>query len=149
VRSTRPADSLWSIAQARLGDGNRWEEIADLNNSRTMTDGTIFHANAPIQPGWALLLPADATPAHTASASTAMGTRTDAGHSAPSDDTQDTADYTVKPGDNLSQKARAEVVRPKRFVVARSVPIHRAVGVRHGPAATGGTGGRCCTFAWL
>ncbi|MBT2418023.1 LysM peptidoglycan-binding domain-containing protein [Streptomyces sp. ISL-22] len=57
VRDTRPADSLWSIAEQRLGDGERWTEIADLNEGRTMADGRVFHAAQPIQPGWVLYLP--------------------------------------------------------------------------------------------
>ncbi|THA70671.1 LysM peptidoglycan-binding domain-containing protein [Streptomyces sp. A0958] len=60
VRDSRPADSLWSIAQERLGDGERWTEIAALNEGRTMTDGRTFHAADPIQPGWVLNLPGKA-----------------------------------------------------------------------------------------
>ncbi|MCG7524572.1 LysM peptidoglycan-binding domain-containing protein [Streptomyces sp. OfavH-34-F] len=60
VQDTRPADSLWSIAQDRLGDGERWTEIAALNEGRTMPDGRTFHAANPIQPGWVLHLPSGA-----------------------------------------------------------------------------------------
>ncbi len=68
VADTRPAESLWSIAETRLGDGNRWAEIADLNAGNTMADGSTFRADGPIQPGWVLLLPADAAPASVAPA---------------------------------------------------------------------------------
>ncbi|MFE4413227.1 LysM peptidoglycan-binding domain-containing protein, partial [Streptomyces sp. NPDC056821] len=52
VRETRPAESLWGIAQRELGDSERWREIADLNEGRTMVDGTVFRANSFLQPGW-------------------------------------------------------------------------------------------------
>ncbi|MEV6504766.1 N-acetylmuramoyl-L-alanine amidase [Streptomyces sp. NPDC051642] len=41
-------DTLWSIAAAKLGDGNRWQEIATLNG--------LLHADA-IAPGQKLKLP--------------------------------------------------------------------------------------------
>ncbi|WP_042410780.1 LysM peptidoglycan-binding domain-containing protein, partial [Streptacidiphilus carbonis] len=62
VRNERPADSLWSIAESRLGSGARWHEIARLNQGRVMdAAGRRFDADRPIQPGWVLLMPADAT----------------------------------------------------------------------------------------
>ncbi|MEU8893710.1 LysM peptidoglycan-binding domain-containing protein [Streptomyces sp. NPDC048442] len=60
VRESRPAESLWSIAETQLGNGARYTEIADLNQGRTMSDGQTFNANAPIQPGWKLRMPAPA-----------------------------------------------------------------------------------------
>ncbi|MER5351477.1 BTAD domain-containing putative transcriptional regulator [Kitasatospora sp. NPDC002551] len=63
VRDSRPADSLWTIAERQLGSGERWVEIAKLNDGRAMDDsGTRFDADRPIQPGWTLLMPADAKP---------------------------------------------------------------------------------------
>ncbi|MGW3039570.1 LysM peptidoglycan-binding domain-containing protein [Kitasatospora sp. NPDC001159] len=63
VRDSRPADSLWSIAERQLGSGERWVEIAKLNEGRMMDDSGIrFDADRPIQPGWELLMPADAKP---------------------------------------------------------------------------------------
>lgn len=53
-------DSLWSIAERTLGDGERWSEIADLNQGHTMADGTKFDPSGPIQPGWKLLVPGQA-----------------------------------------------------------------------------------------
>lgn len=114
VRHTRPAESLWSIAEARLGDGNRWEEIAALNAGRIMADGSTFHADAPIRPGWTLRLPGDAT-GTTAAGSTATGLHTDGGHAAEAIDAEHTGDYTVQPGDSLSQIARDELGSADRY----------------------------------
>ncbi|MGY3340999.1 nucleoid-associated protein YgaU/DNA-binding SARP family transcriptional activator [Streptomyces filamentosus] len=57
VRAVRPAESLWSIAELLYGDGALYTKIADANEGRTMADGTVFHADAPIRPGWTLRLP--------------------------------------------------------------------------------------------
>lgn len=94
VRDVRPAESLWSIAEQTLGDGERWTEIAALNEGRTMTDGSPFHADRPIQPGWILNLPSDAAAApngtpraqDAATPSNAVGQR----------------EYQVREGDNLT-----------------------------------------------
>lgn len=61
VREMRPAESLWGIAEKELGDGERWREIADLNEGRTMADGTTFRANSFLQPGWQLKMPGTST----------------------------------------------------------------------------------------
>ena len=64
VKATRPAESLWSIAETQLGSGERWKDIARLNEGRTMdAEGRVFHAEGTIQPGWKLSMPADAAPA--------------------------------------------------------------------------------------
>ncbi|MFI2373174.1 BTAD domain-containing putative transcriptional regulator [Streptomyces sp. NPDC018833] len=90
VRDTRPADSLWSIAEQRLGDGERWTEIADLNEGRTMPGGRTFHAADPIQPGWILFLPGKAAP-------------------------QSDESVTVHPGDTLWEIAGSELGDPTRY----------------------------------
>ncbi|BBG20667.1 putative large membrane protein (plasmid) [Actinacidiphila reveromycinica] len=97
VQEVRPAESLWSIAQQQLGDGNRWQEIADLNTGRTMADGTTFRADAPIQPGWVLHLPSDA---HAQDASS---------NSTNSEPAGTHATYTVAPGDSLSSIAQQQL----------------------------------------
>lgn len=55
----QPRDTLWGIAQRLLGDPLRWSDIAALNEDRL--EGTSpFGDPHWIQPGWVLLLPADA-----------------------------------------------------------------------------------------
>ncbi|MFC1440451.1 LysM peptidoglycan-binding domain-containing protein [Streptacidiphilus sp. N1-10] len=61
VQAVRPAETLWSIAESRLGSGDRWQEIARLNQGRVMdASGAVFLADAPLSPGWQLVMPADA-----------------------------------------------------------------------------------------
>lgn len=111
VLDARPAESLWSITEQRLGDGNRWEEIADLNAGNTMADGSVFRADGPIQPGWTLRLPTDAAPAAplvTAPEQTeAEGGLSTQEHRSVAADDGDV--YTVAPGDNLSKIADKEL----------------------------------------
>ncbi|MGQ0631598.1 MAG: hypothetical protein ACT4P1_11180 [Sporichthyaceae bacterium] len=54
-------DSLWDIAERHLGDGLRWREVYDLNRDRPQPDGHRLELARLIQPGWRLLMPADAT----------------------------------------------------------------------------------------
>lgn len=102
VRDLRPAESLWSIAETALGDGQRWEEIAALNEGRTMPGGLVFHTERPIQPGWTLSLPADARPAPS------QGTAPQQTEPAP-------ATYTVRPGDSLSTIAAEQLGDPAKY----------------------------------
>ncbi|GJF27332.1 membrane protein [Kitasatospora sp. NE20-6] len=99
VRDTRPADSLWSIAEHQLGSGERWQEIADLNKGRVMDDaGRRFDADRPIHPGWKLLMPAGAK------ADAAPAQQPAAEPPAPQH-----ASVTVAPGDSLSGIAQREL----------------------------------------
>jgi len=58
---TGKGDTLWGLAEQHLGDGFRWQEIADLNHGRVMADGRTFSNPRSIEQGWELLLPVDAT----------------------------------------------------------------------------------------
>jgi DNA-binding SARP family transcriptional activator len=53
----RAGDSLWSIAEAKMGDPYRWTEIWELNRNRQVADGHRFSKAGFIQPGWRLRLP--------------------------------------------------------------------------------------------
>ncbi|MFE1322254.1 LysM peptidoglycan-binding domain-containing protein [Kitasatospora phosalacinea] len=111
VRDARPADSLWSIAERQLGSGERWTEIAKLNAGRPMDDsGTRFDADRPIQPGWRLLMPADAKPdtaAGTATGTTAGSSTAPALPAAPAAPAH--GSVTVHSGDSLSAIAQREL----------------------------------------
>ena len=81
-------DSLWSIAERVLEDGDRWPEIAALNEGRVMKDGATFLAADHIRPGWQLRVP-----------------------TGDSQDVGEGAEYTyqVDPGDTLSEIAADEL----------------------------------------
>jgi DNA-binding SARP family transcriptional activator len=53
-----PGDTLWAIAEGKLGDPLRWREIAALNMGRLQPDGRTLTDAHWIFPGWVLLLPA-------------------------------------------------------------------------------------------
>ncbi|MFD8001157.1 hypothetical protein [Streptomyces mirabilis] len=118
VRDSRPAESLWSIAERQLGDGERWREIAALNEGRTMADGQVFKANSFLQPGWQLKMP-DA-------AGSAGGVRTQltAGAEAAAGESEHVV--TVRSGDYLSKIAEEELGDgnqwPELFEASRGKP---------------------------
>ncbi|MEZ0091994.1 LysM peptidoglycan-binding domain-containing protein [Streptacidiphilus sp. EB129] len=58
VQDARPAETLWSIAERQLGSGDRWTEIARLNEGAVVApDGSVFRADAALRPGWTLSMP--------------------------------------------------------------------------------------------
>lgn len=52
---------LFAIAAATLGDGNRLQEIFELNQGRQQPYGATLVDPTRIEPGWVLLLPPDAS----------------------------------------------------------------------------------------
>ncbi|MFE9769740.1 hypothetical protein ACFYPC_35350 [Streptomyces sp. NPDC005808] len=101
VHETRPAESLWGIAERELGDGERWRDIAALNEGRTMVDGQVFHANSFLQPGWQLQMPD--------TGGTAGGVRAQLGDGAPAAEEESEHVVTVDSGDYLSKIAEEEL----------------------------------------
>ncbi|MCX4515977.1 LysM peptidoglycan-binding domain-containing protein [Streptomyces sp. NBC_01619] len=99
MREIRPAESLWGIAERELGDGERWREIAALNEGRTMADGQVFKASTFLQPGWQLKMPD--TP-------DAPGDVRALGDRAPAADENEHV-VTVHSGDYLSKIAEEEL----------------------------------------
>ncbi|MGW7715524.1 LysM peptidoglycan-binding domain-containing protein [Streptomyces chartreusis] len=118
VRETRPSESLWAIAEQQLGDGERWREIAALNEGRTMVDGQVFRANSFLQPGWQLRMPdtADAV----------AGDRAQLGAAAPATGEESARTVTVRSGDYLSKIAKDELgdgdAWPQLFDASRGKP---------------------------
>jgi hypothetical protein len=56
----QPSDGIYQIAVDTLGDGNRYREIFALNSGREQSDGRRMTDPMTLQPGWVLVLPADA-----------------------------------------------------------------------------------------
>ena len=50
-------ETLWSIAESRLGSARRWHEIAELNYGVRQADGRALTESRWIEPGWVLALP--------------------------------------------------------------------------------------------
>ncbi|HEY3547382.1 MAG TPA: LysM peptidoglycan-binding domain-containing protein [Propionicimonas sp.] len=79
----RPGDTLWAIAAARLGDGDRFPEIADLNHGITQADGARLTDPALIRPGWVLRLPTQMTTANDEAAAAAAASDAAASRATP------------------------------------------------------------------
>ncbi|HET8717998.1 MAG TPA: hypothetical protein VFM50_09625 [Nocardioidaceae bacterium] len=77
-------DNLWDIAERHLGDGRRYHEIFRLNQDRVQPDGRTLDLARLIQPGWTLVMPADAVGVPRVSAPEAPVPADRAGH-APGD----------------------------------------------------------------
>ncbi|MFF2515532.1 hypothetical protein [Streptomyces sp. NPDC058086] len=118
VQDSRPAESLWSIAERQLGDGERWREIAALNEGRAMADGQVFKANSFLQPGWQLEMP-DA-------AGSTGGVRTQLVDGAGAAAEASEHVVTVRSGDYLSKIAEEELGDgnqwPELFEASRGKP---------------------------
>ena len=57
VHTVQPGDSLWRIADERLGDGADWTAIAALNLGRDVGQGARFVDPDQLRAGWHLRLP--------------------------------------------------------------------------------------------
>ena len=57
THTVQPGETLWRIADERLGDGADWTAIAVLNLGHTMGAGTRFVDPDQIRAGWRLRLP--------------------------------------------------------------------------------------------
>ncbi len=91
-------DSLWAIAEQFLGDGQRYNEIIDLNRDRPQPGGYTVGQRDGIDPGMVLELPTAAAPA---TASTSTSTTAE--------------ERTVAPGDTLWNIAADELGSGERY----------------------------------
>ena len=60
VHTVERRDSLRMLAERYLGDANRWTEVFVLNQGQAQAVGGVLSNPARLQPGWELVLPADA-----------------------------------------------------------------------------------------
>lgn len=54
-------DTLWGVAEKKLGDGSRWSELAEGLKNRPQADGTTMSDPNLIYAGWTVELPGDQT----------------------------------------------------------------------------------------
>ncbi|MCX5106921.1 LysM peptidoglycan-binding domain-containing protein [Streptomyces sp. NBC_00439] len=125
LREVRAGESLWSIAEKDLGDGEQWREIAALNDGQTMPDGQVFRSNSFLQPGWQLRMPQKFTTAAPEETSS-EGTSTQLGEREPVRAGASEKAVTVVTGDNLTKIAEKELGDgnqwPKLFAASQGKP---------------------------
>lgn len=85
-------DTLWGVAEQKLGDGSRWSELAEGLKNRPQADGTTMSDPNLIYVGWTVELPGDQT--------ASSGQRT-----APTDQATDQADIAPEAPANESAPA--------------------------------------------
>ncbi|WP_331752236.1 LysM peptidoglycan-binding domain-containing protein [Streptomyces sp. NBC_00829] len=108
VHHVQDGDTLWDIAEKRLGAGIEWHRIVDVNEGVRQADGSLVTADTTVlQPGWTLRLPADAAPASSADGGPRAQT---AGSNAAKDTT-----HTVRPGETLAAIAEDELGDAKDY----------------------------------
>ena len=73
--TVRPGDTLWSIADVRLGDGADWTSIAALNLGRDVAPGARLVDPDHIRAGWHLRLPHDGDRGHSAPTGSPAGSQ--------------------------------------------------------------------------
>ncbi|MET9733257.1 LysM peptidoglycan-binding domain-containing protein [Streptomyces sp. NPDC006458] len=103
VHHVQEGDTLWDIAEKRLGAGIEWHRIVDANEGVRQSDGSLVTADTTVlQPGWTLRLPADASPEPTADQGGARAQT--AGSKAATTET-----HTVRAGETLTGIAQDEL----------------------------------------
>ncbi|HLF99345.1 MAG TPA: hypothetical protein VI916_02665, partial [Acidimicrobiia bacterium] len=131
-------ETLWSVADQRLGDARRWRELFDLNQGVLQPDGrTLARPDEPLHEGWLLRLPVDVAsrdddplPASAPDADAGAPDVVDLTEVRP---TSATEDPPVREGSLLDGLARAGLLvggivwsidRRRRVVERRRLPSH-------------------------
>ncbi|MFI1259157.1 LysM peptidoglycan-binding domain-containing protein [Streptomyces netropsis] len=117
VHDVKPGESLWEIAEQRLGAGTRWHDIVTANAGVPQADGTVITADTTfLQPGWTLRLPADAKPLPAAApAAPSSGAHTQLAAPPADAPAAKGTSHTVKDGESLSSIAQEELGDPGAY----------------------------------
>ncbi len=135
--TVRQGDTLWSIAQATLGSGERYQEIADLNYDRAQPDGSRLDNTHWIRAGWKLEIPTG--PSATADTSERQVTVT------KGDTLWDIADQQLgdgarypeifKASTNITQPGGRQLTNPDQIDVGWTLNVPTAAPAAPAPAA--------------
>lgn len=95
--------TYWDLAETRLGSGQRWQEIWQLNEGRRQADGAVMTSPRLLRPGWTVLVPDPHHAGHragtVAGSSAATRAAIDLGR------VEVEVEVTVRAGDTVSQIA--------------------------------------------
>ncbi|WP_419924516.1 LysM peptidoglycan-binding domain-containing protein [Candidatus Poriferisocius sp.] len=115
IHTVNQRDSLRSLAEQYLGDPDKWTEAYVLNHSQAQAVGGSLADPTRLQPGWELVMPADARSPElndlkhvVPSASNSQADN----YSTESDNTK----ITVKTGDTLRQLAAYHLNDPEKWI---------------------------------
>ena len=115
MHTVQQRDSLRALAERYLGDPNRWTEVYVLNQGQSQAVGGSLTDPTRLEPGWELIMPADARlPASVEweqDAITANDYQADLDTSEPS-----STKITVQAGDTLWKLAAHHLNDPERWV---------------------------------
>ena len=108
-------DSLRMLAERYLGDPSRWTEVFVLNQGQPQAGGGSLADPARLQPGWELVMPADARQPASAEVNRETAPENGRPRAAPLAELDD-AMITVQRGDTLWELAAHHLSDPERWV---------------------------------
>ncbi len=115
IHKVQQSESLRMLAERYLGDPNRWTEVYVLNKGQPQTAGGSLSDPTRLQPGWELVMPADAH----LSTSVERNLHAIAANNYQPDHPSsefDSTKITVQSGDTLWELAAHHLDDPKRWV---------------------------------
>ena len=115
VHKVQQRESLRTLAERYLGDPNRWTEVFVLNQGRSQALGGSLTDPTRLQPGWELIMPADARLPTSVELNRDAITETNYQVDLPSFE-PDSTKITVQPGDTLWELAAHHLDDPERWV---------------------------------